>query len=56
VVVGVAAVVLNIIVFDAVVVEAAEDLFRRGAEVNPRWFTSVSLPFSSIRANSDISV
>ena len=35
VVMGVAAIVLNIIVLDAVVVEAAEDLFRRGAEINP---------------------
>ena len=35
VVMGVAAIVLNIIFFDTVVVEAAEDLFRRGAEVNP---------------------
>jgi hypothetical protein len=56
VIVGVAAIVLNIIFFDTVVVEAAEDLFRRGAEINPRWFTSRSLPFSSICANSDISV
>jgi hypothetical protein len=55
VIVGVAAVVLTSS-SDTFVVEAAEDLFRRAAEINARWFTSVSLPFSSICANSDISV